>query len=71
MGAHDDLVVQRPVTGPALRAARDLPAADLSRRGLLRRAVGAGLGLWLMEMTAGTLGFLWSADVRPIGPTGR
>jgi len=61
MGAHDDLVVQRPVSGPALRAARDLPAGGLSRRRLLRRAVGAGLGLWLIEVTAGTLGFLWSA----------
>lgn len=61
MGAHDDLVVQRPVSGPALRAARDLPAGGLSRRRLLRRAVGAGLGLWFIEVTAGTLGFLWSA----------
>lgn len=61
MGARDELVVQRPVTGPALRAARDHPAVGLSRRGLLRRAVGAGLGLWFIEMTTGTLAFLWSA----------
>ena len=27
----------------------------------MRRAVGAGVGLWFLEVTAGTLGFLWSA----------
>ena len=27
----------------------------------MRRAVGAGIGLWVLEMSAGTLGFLWSA----------
>jgi cytochrome b6-f complex iron-sulfur subunit len=61
MGAREELAVQRPVPGPVLRAAREFPAGGLSRRQLLRRAVGAGVGLWLIEMTAGTLGFLWSA----------
>jgi cytochrome b6-f complex iron-sulfur subunit len=64
MGARDPLVVEHAITGPALRAARELQAAGLSRRQLLRRAVGAGVGLWLVEMTAGTLGFLWSAAAR-------
>jgi cytochrome b6-f complex iron-sulfur subunit len=64
MGARDPLVVEHPITAPALRAARELQAAGLSRRQLMRRAVGAGVGLWLVEMTAGTLGFLWSAAAR-------
>jgi cytochrome b6-f complex iron-sulfur subunit len=64
MGARDPLVVEQSITGPALRAARDLQVAGMSRRQLLRRAVGAGVGLWLVEMTAGTLGFLWSAAAR-------
>ena len=33
--------------------------AGLSRRQLLRRSLGAGVGLWLLEVTGGTLGFLW------------
>ena len=47
--------------GAVLRAERDRPAAGWSRRQLLRRAVGAGVGLWLVEMGAGTVGWLWSA----------
>ncbi len=64
MGSRDPLVVEHAITGPALRAARERQAAGLSRRHLLRRAVGAGVGLWLIEMTAGTAGFLWSAAAR-------
>ena len=44
-----------------LRADRDRVVAGWSRRQLLRRAVGAGIGLWLVEMSAGTVGWLWSA----------
>lgn len=55
------------ITGPAIRAARMGPNQGWSRRGLMRRALGAGIGLWLMEMGAGTLGFLWSAGVRASG----
>lgn len=43
------------------------PTAGWSRRQLMRRAVGAGIGLWLVEMVAGTLGFLWSAGARASG----
>ena len=50
-----------PIPGPVLRAARETQRAGLSRRQLMRRAVGAGVGLWFLEVTAGTLGFLWSA----------
>jgi cytochrome b6-f complex iron-sulfur subunit len=61
MGNRELDTTVRPASGAALRAARDLQIGGLTRRTLLRRAVGAGVGLWLMEMTAGTLGFLWSA----------
>jgi cytochrome b6-f complex iron-sulfur subunit len=33
--------------------------AGLSRRQLIRRSLGAGVGLWLLEVTGGTIGFLW------------
>ena len=46
---------------PLIRARREAVVAGLSRRALLRRAVGAGVALWLVEMVAGSLGFLWSA----------
>jgi cytochrome b6-f complex iron-sulfur subunit len=61
MSARDEALVERPVTGPVLRARRETQVSGLSRRQLIRRAVGAGVGLWLLEVTAGTLGFLWSA----------
>ena len=61
MSAREEGLVERPVTGPVLRAARETQVAGLSRRQLIRRAMGAGIGLWFLEVTAGTLGFLWSA----------
>ena len=61
MSAREEGFVERAVTGPVLRAARETQVAGLSRRQLIRRAVGAGIGLWFLEVTAGTLGFLWSA----------
>lgn len=33
----------------------------LPRRALLRRSLGLGVGLWLTEVAAGSIGFLWSA----------
>jgi cytochrome b6-f complex iron-sulfur subunit len=53
-----------PIPGPVLRAARDRQVAGLSRRSLLRAALGAGVGLWVAESVAGTLGFAWSAVAR-------
>jgi cytochrome b6-f complex iron-sulfur subunit len=67
MSARDEALVERPVTGPVLRAARETQVGGLSRRQLMRRAVGAGIGLWLLEVTAGTLGFLWSAAAQATG----
>jgi cytochrome b6-f complex iron-sulfur subunit len=47
------------LTSQALKSLRHQQVQGLSRRTLIRRAVGAGLGLWLLEVTAGTVGFLW------------
>ncbi len=47
------------LTREALKALRHGQAAGISRRQLLRRSIGAGVGLWLLEVTGGTLGFLW------------
>jgi cytochrome b6-f complex iron-sulfur subunit len=49
----------RALTREALVALRHGRGAGLSRRQLLRRSIGAGVGLWLLEITGGTLGFLW------------
>lgn len=53
--------VDRPaaLTAQAIRSLRGSQVEGISRRRLLRRSLGAGVGLWLLEVTAGTLGFLW------------
>ena len=47
------------LTREALEQMRHGRAAGMSRRQLLRRSIGAGVGLWLLEVTGGTIGFLW------------
>lgn len=47
--------------GPVLRSLRDDQVEGLSRRILLRRALGTAVSLWLVEMIAGSVGFVWSA----------
>src|SRR5688572_30078302 len=44
-----------------LRALRDDPVQGISRRTLLRRSIGLGFALWLTEVGAGSIGFLWNA----------
>lgn len=51
----------RPLPSAALRAHRATVGQGFSRRTLLRRAIGAALGLWAVEAVAGTVGFAWSA----------
>ena len=47
------------LTYQALKSLRHQQVQGLSRRQLIRRAVGAGVGLWLLEVSAGTIGFIW------------
>ena len=47
------------LTKEALKAVRHEQDQGVSRRELLRGSLAAGMGLWLLEVTAGTVGFLW------------
>jgi cytochrome b6-f complex iron-sulfur subunit len=47
------------LTSEAIKALRKEQVQGLSRRQLLRASLGAGIGLWLLEASAATLGFLW------------
>jgi cytochrome b6-f complex iron-sulfur subunit len=58
------------LSAPSIKALRDDVTAGYSRRTLLRRALGAALGLWAIEAAAGTVGFAWSA-ARKATPTVR
>ncbi len=49
------------LSGPVLRARRAVQTEGFSRRTLLRRATGAGIGLVLLEAIGGTIAFAWSA----------
>jgi cytochrome b6-f complex iron-sulfur subunit len=53
-----------PLPAPALRARRTRQVEGLSRRALLGRALGIGLGLWVVELVGGTVAFAWSAVAR-------
>ena len=52
------------LSGPGRRALREAQPAGISRRTLLRRSIGVGVGLWVAELVGGTISFLWSAGVR-------
>ena len=43
-----------------LRALRGTAQQGLSRRTLLRRSLGLGVALWVAEVAAGSISFLWS-----------
>jgi cytochrome b6-f complex iron-sulfur subunit len=47
------------LTTQAIKARRHEQVQGMSRRTLIRRSIGGGVTLWLLELTAGTLGFLW------------
>ncbi len=55
--------VARPqaLSKEAIKALRHEQVQGLSRRTLLRTSLGAAIGLWLLELAAGSLGFLWPA----------
>ena len=50
-----------------MREMRKGRPAGLSRRTLIRRSIGAAVGLWLLEVTGGLLGFLWPNLSRGFG----
>ena len=47
------------LTNEVLRELRTGQPAGMSRRQLIRRSLGAATGLWLLEITGGTIAFLW------------
>ena len=47
------------LTKEAIKSLRKQQVQGLSRRQLMRTALGTGIGLWLLEVTAGTIGFVW------------
>src|SRR4029450_5710335 len=47
------------LTKEAIKSLRKQQVQGLSRRQLMRAALGTGVGLWLLEITAGTLAFAW------------
>ena len=55
------------LTRDVLREMRHGRPAGLSRRTLIRRSLGLGVAVWLLEVTGGTLGFLWPNLARGFG----
>jgi cytochrome b6-f complex iron-sulfur subunit len=47
------------LTKEAIKSLRKQQVQGLSRRQLMRTALGTAVGLWLLEVSAGTLGFIW------------
>ena len=47
------------LTTETLKAMRHEQVKGISRRRLIRTSLGAAVGLWLLEVGAGTIGFLW------------
>ena len=43
----------------AIKSLRRSQVKGISRRQLLRYSIGGGVALWLLEVTAGTIGFIW------------
>src|SRR4051812_36674951 len=55
------------LTRDVLKEMRKGRPAGMSRRTLIRRSIGAAVGLWLLELTGGILGFLWPNLSRGFG----
>ena len=51
-----------PLSAPVIAARRSHQVAGISRRTLLRRSLGVGVGLVAIEWTSGLVSFLWSAS---------
>jgi cytochrome b6-f complex iron-sulfur subunit len=55
---------REPITSRAIAAQRHRPTTGLSRRTLLRRSIGAGAAVWIVEVLGGVIGSLWPASAR-------
>ena len=53
-----------PVAIQAIAALRDRPTSGVSRRTLLRRSLGAAVGVWLVEVGGGLIGAVWPVSSR-------
>jgi cytochrome b6-f complex iron-sulfur subunit len=49
----------RALAPEAIKSLRRAQVKGVSRRQLLRYSIGGAVGLWLLEVTAGTIGFIW------------
>ena len=49
----------KALTPEAIKSLRRHQVKGISRRQLLRYSIGGGIALWLLEVTAGTIGFIW------------
>jgi len=49
----------KALTPEAIKSLRRHQVQGLSRRQLLRYSIGGAMTLWLLEVTAGTIGFIW------------
>jgi cytochrome b6-f complex iron-sulfur subunit len=47
------------LSGEAIKSLRRHQVKGISRRQLLRYSIGGAMAVWLLEVTAGTIGFLW------------
>jgi cytochrome b6-f complex iron-sulfur subunit len=47
------------LSGEAIKALRRHQVKGISRRQLLRYSIGGAMAVWLLEVTAGTIGFIW------------
>ncbi len=47
------------LTKEAIKSLRQHPVQGISRRRLLRVSIGGGMALWLTELAAGSIAFLW------------
>ncbi|HET9519663.1 MAG TPA: Rieske 2Fe-2S domain-containing protein [Candidatus Limnocylindrales bacterium] len=49
----------KALASEAIKSLRSAQVKGISRRQLLRYSIGGAMALWLLELTAGTIGFIW------------
>jgi cytochrome b6-f complex iron-sulfur subunit len=49
----------KALSSEAIKSLRRTQVQGISRRQLLRYSIGGAMALWLLELTAGTIGFIW------------